>query len=109
MIKFPTSHDIYVEVDGKKIAVVLDYTAKPNAKGQYDIELYRLYATDDAISEDINFYDLSGFSLMICKPDRKIIYSDCKWSSIRETGVLGSMEIDRIFAVSSRRVEICHD
>ena len=26
---FPTSSDIYLEVDGKKVAVVQSYTAKP--------------------------------------------------------------------------------
>ena len=33
-------------------------------------------ATDEAIRDGIDFYGLSGFSLVICKPDRKIIYSD---------------------------------
>ena len=42
------------------------------------LELTRLYATDDAVSDGINFYDLSGFSLVICKPDRKVIYSGCQ-------------------------------
>ena len=49
------------------------------------LELTRLYATDEAIRDGIDFYSLSDFSLVICKPDRKVIYSDCQWSGIQET------------------------
>ena len=53
----------------------------------------RLYATDEAISDGINFYDLNDFSLVICKPDKRIIYSQCRWSSIEEAGKLGDLVI----------------
>ena len=98
---FPTSSDIYLELDGKKVAVVQSYTAKATKSSQsveafgenepvatiegqkqYTLELTRLYATDEAVSDGINFYDLQDFSLVICKPDRKIIYSGCEWSAI---------------------------
>ena len=91
---FPTSSDIYLELEGKKVAVVQSYMAKAKKTsmnveafgesepvatiaGQktYTLELTRLYATDDAVADGINFYDLTDFSLVICKPDRKIIYS----------------------------------
>ena len=81
---FPTSSDIYLELDGRKVAVVQSYTAKAakssrsveafgesepvaTIEGQrkYTLELTRLYATDDAISDGINFYDLRDFSLVI--------------------------------------------
>ena len=109
-IKFPTSGDIYLEADGVRIAVVQSYTAKSTrtstaveAFGEKEpvatvpgpekhvIELTRLYATDDAVSDGINFYDLKDFSLVICKPDRKIIYSGCEWSQIHEEGQLNAM------------------
>lgn len=89
---FPTSSDIYLEAEGKKIAVVQSYTAKAGKTSQtieafgesepvailpgqrtYTLTLRRLYATDEAISDGINFYDLEDFSLVICKPDRKVI------------------------------------
>ena len=108
---FPTSSDIYLEVDGKKVAVVQSYTAKSSRTSQtveafgedepvatipgqrtHVIELTRLYATDD-------------FSLVICKPDRKIIYSGCQWSSIGETGALGAMVVEKITIVAARRIE----
>ena len=69
------------------------------------LELTRLYATDEAIRDGIDFYGLSGFSLVICKPDRKIIYSDCQWSSISEAGTLGAMVVEKVTIVASKRIE----
>ena len=53
----------------------------------------------------IDFYKLSGFSLVICKPDKKIIYSDCQWSAIQESATLGSMVLEKVTLVASRRIE----
>lgn len=121
---FPTSSDIYLELDGKKVAVVQSYTAKASKSSQsveafgesepvatiegqrkYTLELTRLYATDDAVSDGINFYDLRDFSLVICKPDRKIIYSGCEWSAIHEEGQLNAMVAEKITVVASKRIE----
>ena len=121
---FPTSSDIYLELDGKKVAVVQSYTAKATKSSQsveafgesepvatiegqkkYTLELTRLYATDDAVSDGINFYDLRDFSLVICKPDRKIIYSGCEWSAIQEEGQLNAMVAEKITVVAARRIE----
>ena len=121
---FPTSSDIYLEVDGVKVAVVQSYSAKASktsstveAFGEEEpvatvpgqtthvLELKRLYATDEAIRDGIDFYSLAGFSLVICKPDRKIIYSDCQWSSIQETAQLGSMVLEQVTIVASKRIE----
>ena len=121
---FPTSSDIYLELDGRKVAVVQSYTAKAakssrsveafgesepvaTIEGQkkYTLELTRLYATDDAISDGINFYDLRDFSLVICKPDRKVIYSGCQWSTIQEEGQLNAMVAEKVTVVASKRIE----
>ena len=121
---FPTSADIYLELDGKKVAVVQSYTAKATKSSQsveafgesepvatiegqkkYTLELTRLYATDDAISDGINFYELKDFSLVICKPDRRIIYSGCEWSAIEEDGQLNAMVAEKITVVASKRIE----
>ena len=121
---FPTSSDIYLEVDGVRVAVVQSYAAK-TTKGSisveafgepepvatipgqavHEVELTRLYATDEAIRDGIDFYSLSGFSLVICKPDKKIIYSDCQWSSIQEDASIGSMVLEKVTLVASRRIE----
>ena len=121
---FPTSSDIYLEVDGTKVAVVQSYTAKASRSSQtveafgerepvatitgqtsHVLELTRLYATDEAIRDGIDFYSLSDFSLVICKPDRKVIYSDCQWSGIQETGTLGDMVLEKVTIVAGKRLE----
>ena len=121
---FPTSSDIYLEADGVRVAVVQSYAAKTTrgstaveafgeaepvatvaGQASHVIELTRLYATDEAIRDGIDFYSLDGFSLVICKPDRKIIYSDCQWSSISETGTLGNMVLEKVGIVAAKRLE----
>lgn len=121
---FPTSSDIYLEVDGVRVAVVQSYAAKTTkgsiaveafgesepvatAPGQatHIVELTRLYATDAAIKDGIDFYSMGNFSLVICKPDKKIIYSDCQWSSIQESANIGSMVLEKVTLVASRRIE----
>ena len=122
---FPTSSDIYLELEGKKVAVVQGYTAKASKSSRaveafgesepvatiagqrkYTLQLTRLYATDDAVSDGINFYELQNFSLVICKPDRKVIYSGCEWSDIAEEGKLGAMVMESITVLSTKRMEV---
>ena len=133
----PLSSDIYLEVDGKKVAVVDDVistgeslraleTLVEHAGGEivafgetepvatiagankYTLELSRLYATDEAISDGINFYDLNDFSLVICKPDKRIIYSQCRWSSIEEAGKLGDPAAEKVTIIARKRMEIAN-
>ena len=122
---FPTSADIYLELDGKKIAVVQSYTARASKSSQsveafgesepvatiegqklYTLELTRLYATEDAVSDGINFYELRDFSLVICKPDRKVIYSGCQWSAIQEEGQLNAMVAEKVTLMATSRIEV---
>ena len=121
---FPTSADIYLEVDGKRVAVVQSYSAKAtktsraveafgesepvatlDGQRKYTLELTRLYATDEAISDGIDFYGMKDFSLVICKPDRKVIYSGCEWSSIQEDGELDAMVAEKITVTAAHRIE----
>lgn len=122
---FPTSSDIYLEVNGRKVAVVQSYSAKATKSStsveafgekepvatvagpvKHELELSRLYATDEAIQDGIDFYSLEGFSLVICKPDRRIIYSDCQWSKISEEAGLGDMVLEKVSVVASKRIEM---
>ena len=124
IIGFPTSSDIYLEADGKKIAVVQSYKAlakksekvveafgekEPVAtvasQCSYRIELTRLYATDEAISDGIDFHSLRDFSLVIVKPDRRVVYTGCQWSEIQEDGRLSEMVAERITVLAAHRVE----
>ena len=122
---FPTSSDIWLELDGQKVAVVQSYNCKatrssysveafgeeePVATVQgpqsYVIQLTRLYATDQAIADGIDFYAMRDFSLVICKPDRKGIYSGCQWSEIQEEGRLGQMVMEKLTLVAQGRMEV---
>lgn len=122
---FPTSSDIYLEVNGKKVAVVQSYSAEATKTStnveafgekepvatmagpvKHKLELSRLYATDEAIQDGIDFYGLEDFSLVICKPDRRIIYADCQWSKISEEAGLGDMVLEKVSVVASRRIEL---
>jgi hypothetical protein len=124
VIGFPTSSDIYLEADGKKIAVVQSYKATAKRAEQvieafgesepvatiatqltYKLELTRLYATDEAISDGVNFHELSDFSLVIVKPDRRVVYTGCQWSEIAESGELSEMVAEKITVIASKRVE----
>ena len=121
---FPTSCDIYLELEGRKVAVVQSYTAKASKSSKcveafgeeepvatvqgpqnYVIQLTRLYATDQAIADGLNFYEMKNFSLVICKPDRKVIYSDCQWSDIQEDAQLGKLVVEKLTLVAKSRME----
>ena len=122
---FPTSSDIYLELEGKKVAVVQSYSVKTTKTSQvieafgeeepvatiggqcqYVLEQTRLYATDDAISDGIDFYGMRDFSLVICKPDRRVIYSGCNWSAIAEEGKLGAMVAEKVSVLARKRMEV---
>ena len=122
---FPTSSDIYLELEGKKVAVVQSYSVRTTKTSQvieafgeeepvatiggqcqYVLELTRLYATDDAISDGIDFYGMRDFSLVICKPDRRVIYSGCNWSAIAEEGKLGAMVAEKVSVLARKRMEV---
>ena len=93
--QFPTSADIYLELNGKKMAVVQSYSARTTKTSsvveafgekepvatiagprQHTLTLTRLYATEEATKAGMNFHDLEDFNLVICKPDKRIIYSE---------------------------------
>lgn len=103
MSGLPTSFDIYIEEHGQKVAVVQNYQAKQREDGQYAIHLDRVYPLCDALKDGI--HELDDFSLVVCKPDRKIVYSGCQWSGIQETGTLGNMVSERVVATAKMREE----
>ena len=122
---FPMSSDIYLEVGGKKIAVVQSYQARAQKKersveafgesepvatvaGQpsYTLELTRLYATDSAISDGVNFHDLRDFSFVIAKPDKRIVYTGCNWSEISESAEVSQNVAEKVTLVAGGRVEM---
>ena len=81
----PTSRDIYLELNGRKLAVV--------------------HATDEAIGDGVSFYELDDFSVVVCRPGKRIIYSHCRWSNIEELGKLGEPVAEKVTVISCKRME----
>ena len=75
-------------------------------ENQYVLELTRLYATDEAIADGISLYHLEDFSLVVCKPDRNVIYSGCQWSAIGEDAPLGDLVYESLTLVARSRMEV---
>jgi len=123
---FPTSKDIHLEIDdGRKIAVVQSYKAfsqcdsRPveafgeaepvgNSRGtkSYTITLSRLYLTDVAIKDGIDFHDLIDFKLVIVKPDQKITYTNCNWIRIGEEANLNETVAENVEISATGRMVI---
>ena len=119
-----TSCDIYLEAEGKKIALVQGYKLHASktersieafgerepvativGQPSYTIELTRLYATEGALSDGISFHELDDFSLVIVKPDRRVVFTGCKWCAIAENGELGDTVAEKVKLVAAHRVE----
>lgn len=124
-ITFPTSSDIYLEAEGKKIAAVQSYRAVSSKTEKvieafgsnepvavittglkHRLELTRLYATDNAISDGIDFHTLEDFSLVIVKPDKRIVYTGCRWYGIEESGTLGDTVAEKVQLLAEKRLEM---
>ena len=122
--QIPTTADIYLTAEGKKLAVVQSYKVTASRTGravqafgqeepvatirgaaQYELELSRIYATDTAIRDGVDFFSLDDFNLVICKPDRSIIYSGCSWKQIQESAEVGGTVMEKVTVVATKRVE----
>lgn len=125
MLHFPTSSDISIEVNGRRLAVAQQYRAQTTRESRYVeafgadepvgtvggrlkhvLELTRVSALSDAVSDGIDFHGLSGFNVVIQKPDRRIIYSGCEWASIDENANLGNVVLESVAIVASKRLEL---
>ena len=49
---------------------------------------------------------MGSFFMVICKPDRKVIYSGCQWGSIAEEGQLGAMVAESVNVLAAKRMEV---
>lgn len=122
-MRIPTSRDIYLEADGRRIAAVQSYSAKSiresrsievfgstepiatiGGRTEYQIELKKVMLLEQKNQEQVDFYDLDDFTLMIIRPDCRIIYTGCQWREIGEEGNLNQPCIERVSLVASRRL-----
>lgn len=124
-ISFPTSKDIYIEIDGRRLAAAQSYKAKTTRDSRYVeafgaaepvgtvggrirhvLELTRVAVCEAARGEGLDFHAIDGFNVVIVKPDRKVIYSGCQWSSIDESVALSEMVYETLTIVASARLEV---
>ena len=123
-VQFPTSKDIFFELNKKKVAVVQSYNTSYNkedrevdafgeedvvgytpGKKQHTIRITKAYIHDKALKDGINFYNLDNFEFVIVKPDRRVVYSGCSIVSIDEEGSLNDIIAENINIRATRRRE----
>lgn len=121
-INFPTSKDVYIEVDGKRLATVDGYKIKSTCDKRYirsfwnnepigvlsgnimhEIELSRIYLYNDEFNSYQDFFELSDFEVVFIKPGKKITYNDCKWIKISENINSQDMIIEDATLISTNR------
>ena len=123
MIEFTTSGEISIEVNGRRLAVAQSYRARALRESRaveafgsrepvgvmsgrltYQVELARVQLLDEALGDGIDFYGLSGFTLVIARPGQRVIYSGCEWSGIDESAGLGGAVIESVSLVAASRM-----
>lgn len=123
-VKIPSSKDIYIEINGVKAAVIESYQATSirsasvveefgsdipvcsiGGKTIHELKLSRIYFISDSM-KSTDFHKLSGFSVVIVKPDKRILYTNCEWTKIEETAKLSQPCIETMIAVASDRIEV---
>lgn len=121
-MQIPTGRDIYLEADGKRVAVVQSYRASTRkessaieAFGQVDpvatvpgkithqITLTKVLPANTN-GQDVDFYALTNFTLMIVKPDCRIVYTGCEWENIAESGDLNRPCLEEVRVLAARRM-----
>lgn len=126
-INIPTSKDIYIEINGKKLAVVEGYKARSvresrlveafgetdavcaiPGKTQHYLVLSKVYINTDSSEGDIDFHNLSNFNVVIVKPNKRIVYSGCEWSEINESAGVNDTIIEGMSLISSNRMEMAN-
>lgn len=125
-VKITTSNDIFIELNGQRIAGVQTYNTKytndiktVDAFGQsvpigytlgkkgFSLNLTRVYLEDTAIADGIDFYDLSNgdFDVVIVKNGRRTVYKNCIVSGIDEDGNLNDKVQEKMTITALNRVK----
>ena len=124
-VAITTSNDIYLELNGNRIAGVQSHSTKytnevktvdafgqdvpigyTRGKKAYSLDLTKVYLEDTAIADGINFYSLSDgdFNLVIVKNGKRTVYKNCIVSSISEDGNLNDKVQEKISLTALNRV-----
>jgi len=103
MINTPSSNDIRIEFNGRQIGVAQSYRAalKNASTPRWLLTLSRV-----CFGSGFGDIDLSGFNVIVVKPDRKIIYSGCEWKKIDLSGDNPLSVAESVEIMAYRRMEI---
>lgn len=124
-VAITTSNDIYLELNGQRIAGVQSYSTKytsdvktvdafgqdipigyTRGKKAYSLDLTKVYLEDTAIADGIDFYALSDgdFDVVIVKNGKRTVYKNCIVASISEDGTLNDKVQEKMSLTALNRV-----
>lgn len=124
-VQITTSNDIWLELNGQRIAGVQSYSTKytndvktvdafgqdipigwTRGKKAYSLDLTKVYLEDTAIADGIDFYSLSDgdFDLVIVKNGKRIVYKNCIVASISEDGNLNDKVQEKMSLTAHNRI-----
>lgn len=124
LINIPTSADIYIEANGRRIAAAQSYrvtsvresryieafgsqepVATVGGRVKHKIQLTRVELCG-TLEDGVDFYNMEGFNLVIVKPNKKVIYSGCQWSEITQGALVNEVVLESATLVASQRMEV---
>ena len=94
-----SSYDASSVIGGKKTARILGAAAVSTTGTATEVVTLTSYG------EGVSFYELDDFSVVVCRPGKRIIYSHCRWSNIEELGKLGEPVAEKVTVISCKRME----
>jgi hypothetical protein len=124
-VKVMTSDDIFLELNGKRIAGVESYSTRytndvklhdafgqntpvgySNGSKKHSIDVSRIYLEDTAVADGIDFYTLANFdwNLVIVKGAKRTVYKTCIISDISEDGALKDRVAEKVSIMALDRV-----
>lgn len=124
-VAITTSNDIFLELNGVRIAGVQSYSTKytndvktvdafgqdvpigyTRGKKAYSLDLTKVYLEDTAIADGIDFYSLSDgdFDLVVIKNGKRVVYKSCIVASISEDGTLNDKVQEKMSLTALNRV-----
>lgn len=72
---------------------------------RHEVELSRVRACGET-GDGVRFCDLDDFNLVIVKPDRRIVYTGCRWGELEESAGLDAPALERVALTAASRMEL---
>ncbi len=117
--------DIYIEINGKKLAMTQSFketslrehmyveafledapVAVVNASKKYKITISKLQLNKNMIDDKIDLFNMHNFDLVIGKPGSRVKYTGCEWDSLIESFSLKGDIIENINIIAADRLDI---